>query len=55
MKFQVEKAAFSDAVSWAARTLPTRPATPTLAGLLIDAASGELQLSTFDFQHQPKR
>jgi len=54
VKFQVEKAAFSDAVSWAARTLPTRPATPTLAGLLIDAASGELQLSTFDFSTSAK-
>lgn len=54
MKFQVEKSAFSDAVSWAARTLPTRPATPTLAGLLIEAESNELQLSSFDFATSAK-
>ncbi len=54
MKFQVEKSAFSDAVSWAARTLPTRPATPTLAGLLIEATGSELQLSSFDFATSAK-
>ncbi len=54
MKFQVEKAAFNDAVSWAARTLPTRPATPTLAGLLIEAGNSELQLSSFDFSTSAK-
>jgi DNA polymerase-3 subunit beta len=54
VKFQVEKPAFNDAVGWAARTLPTRPATPTLAGLLIEANNGELELSTFDFATSAK-
>ena len=54
MKFQVEKSAFTDAVSWAARTLPTRPAIQALAGLLIEAMDGELHLSSFDFATSAK-
>ena len=36
MKFQVERDVLAEAVAWAARTLPTRPAQPMLAGLLIE-------------------
>lgn len=50
MKFQVERGPFTEAVSWAARTLPSRPARAELAGLMIDAKSGEIHLSTFDFE-----
>ena len=40
----------ADAVAWAARTLPSRPSMPMLAGLLIDAAPGGLTLSSFDYE-----
>ena len=40
MKFRLERDVLADAVAWAARTLPSRPSMPMLAGLLIDAASG---------------
>ena len=35
MKFRVERDALADAVSWAARSLATRPTVPVLAGLLL--------------------
>ncbi|MFM7139173.1 MAG: hypothetical protein ACKOXS_02570, partial [Actinomycetes bacterium] len=34
MKFQVERDVLAEAVAWAARTLPARPAQPMLAGIL---------------------
>ncbi len=55
MRFQVERDVFAEAVAWAARTLPTRPPVPVLAGLLLEAGSpattGEaLALSSFDYE-----
>ncbi|MCS6711845.1 DNA polymerase III subunit beta [Brachybacterium sp. EF45031] len=51
MKFHLDKGVLVDAVSWATRTLPVRPAMPILQGVRIIAdASGELQLSTFDYE-----
>ena len=47
MKFQVERDVLAEAVAWAARTLPTRPAQPMLAGLLIEADKNSLTLSVF--------
>ncbi|RZL68826.1 MAG: DNA polymerase III subunit beta, partial [Rhodococcus sp. (in: high G+C Gram-positive bacteria)] len=53
MKFTVERDVLADAVAWTARTLPIRPSSPVLSGLLIEAGSFEgadgLQLSTFDY------
>src|SRR6476620_10830848 len=37
VKFRVDRAVFADAVAWAARSLPVRPSTPVLSGLLIEA------------------
>lgn len=37
MKFRVERDALAEAVAWAARSLPARPAVPVLAGLLLKA------------------
>lgn len=48
MKIQVERDALADAVAWTARALPTRPAVPVLAGMLVQADSG-LTLSSFDY------
>lgn len=52
MKIRVERDVLADAVAWAARTLPSRPANPILAGLLIDAAGtdGSVVLSAFDHE-----
>lgn len=50
MKFSVERDALADAVAWAARSLPVRPSSPVLAGLLIQASDDGLVLSTFDYE-----
>jgi len=50
VKFRVERDVFADAVAWAARSLPVRPSSPVLAGLLIQAGNEGLVLSTFDYE-----
>lgn len=37
------------AVAWAAKTLPARPSVPTLAGILVHAEDGRVDLSGFDY------
>ena len=53
MKFRVERDVLAEAVAWTARSLPTRPPVPVLAGLLVEAessgASG-LRVSGFDYE-----
>lgn len=48
MKFRIDRDSFADAVTWTARSLPTRAEAPVLAGLLIDASADGLTLSGFD-------
>lgn len=49
MKLRVEHDVFADAVSWVARTIPTRPSLPILAGIKIEAFSdGRVALSSYD-------
>lgn len=50
MKFRVDRDVFAEAVAWAARSLPTRPPLPVLAGLLVDAHENGLTLSSFDYE-----
>lgn len=51
MKFRVERDVLAEAVTWAARGLPTRPPVPVLAGVRIEAATdGTLTLSAFDYE-----
>ncbi|PZR53161.1 DNA polymerase III subunit beta [Xylanimonas oleitrophica] len=51
MKFRVERDVLADAVTWTARTLPTRPPAPVLAGVRIEAdPSGVIGLSSFDYE-----
>ena len=50
MKFRVERDVLADAVAWAARTLPARPALPVLAGLVLTAEGDALTLSSFDYE-----
>jgi DNA polymerase-3 subunit beta len=51
VKFRVERDTLADAVTWAARALPSRPPVPVLAGLLVEAEpDGVLRLSSFDYE-----
>lgn len=51
MKLRVERDVLAEAVTWAARALPSRPPVPVLAGLLLDASpEGVLRLSSFDYE-----
>jgi DNA polymerase-3 subunit beta len=50
VKFRVERDVLADAVAWAARTLPSRPPVPVLAGLLLEADGTLLTLSSFDYE-----
>jgi DNA polymerase-3 subunit beta len=51
VKFRVERDVLAEAVTWAARGLPTRPPVPVLAGVLVEAdPEGTLTLSAFDYE-----
>jgi len=51
VKFRVERDVLAEAVTWAARGLPTRPPVPVLAGVLLEAdGAGTLTLSAFDYE-----
>ncbi|GIG30576.1 DNA polymerase III subunit beta [Cellulomonas marina] len=47
----MERDVLAEAVTWTARSLPTRPPVPVLAGVRIEAdTTGTLQLSSFDYE-----
>ena len=51
MKFRVDRDVLAEAVTWTARSLPTRPPVPVLAGVRLEAdSSGVVQLSSFDYE-----
>jgi DNA polymerase-3 subunit beta len=50
MKFRVERDALADAVAWTAKSLPSRPSVPVLAGVLLRVESGLLNVSGFDYE-----
>jgi DNA polymerase-3 subunit beta len=50
MKFRVERDALADAVAWTAKSLPSRPAVPVLAGAMLRVAGGQLVVSGFDYE-----
>jgi DNA polymerase-3 subunit beta len=50
MKFRVERDALADAVAWTAKSLPTRPSVPVLAGVLMRVGDGQLTVSGFDYE-----
>ena len=50
MKVRIERDVLADAVAWAARTLPSRPSLPILAGLLIEGQGDQMVLSGFDYE-----
>jgi DNA polymerase-3 subunit beta len=50
MKFRVERDALADAVAWTAKSLPSRPSVPVLAGVMLRVAGGQLVVSGFDYE-----
>ena len=50
MKFRVEREILAEAVAWTARSLPSRPPVPVLAGILLDVSGESLRLSAFDYE-----
>ncbi|HET8583470.1 MAG TPA: DNA polymerase III subunit beta [Jatrophihabitans sp.] len=50
MKFRVERDALADAVTWAARSLASRPTLPVLAGLMLSVDDDQLCVSGFDLE-----
>src|ERR1017187_4243000 len=48
MKIQLDREPFTDAVTWAAKSLPNRPSVPVLAGMRLTATDG-LTFSSFDY------
>lgn len=50
MKIRVERDALAEAVAWSARTLPTRPSLPVLAGVVLQASDDALSMSSFDYE-----
>lgn len=49
MRFRVDRDVLADAVAWTARTLPSRPSVPVLAGIQMRAGD-ELNVSSFDYE-----
>ena len=50
MKFRVERDALADAVAWTAKSLPSRPSVPVLAGVMLRVTDGRLEVSGFDYE-----
>jgi DNA polymerase-3 subunit beta len=51
VKLRVERDVLAEAVTWAARALPSRPPVAVLSGILLDASpDGVLKLSSFDYE-----
>src|SRR6202048_1399042 len=50
LKFRLVREDFADAVAWVARNLPTRPAVPVLAGVLLTGSDVGLTVSGFDYE-----
>ncbi len=50
MRLRMQRDAFADAVAWVARGLPSRPALPVLAGVLLETDGRRVSLSSFDHE-----
>lgn len=50
LKFRVARDDIADAVSWVARSLPSRPAVPVLGGILLTSDEAGLTVSGFDYE-----
>ncbi|MFF9817639.1 DNA polymerase III subunit beta [Streptomyces sp. NPDC014006] len=54
MRFRIERDVLMEAVTWAAKSLPTRSPVPVLGGLMLDAGQGRLRVSGFDYEASAK-
>jgi len=55
MKFSVDRDVLADAVAWTGRAVPSRPPTPVLAGVRIEAERGGIvRLASFDYEVSAK-
>ena len=50
VKIRLDRDVLAEAVAWTARSLPTRPSVPILAGLLVKASGGQVVMSSFDYE-----
>jgi DNA polymerase-3 subunit beta len=50
VKIRLERDVLAEAVQWAARSLPTRPSVPILAGLRVVAEADGVTFSSFDYE-----
>jgi DNA polymerase-3 subunit beta len=50
VKLRIERDVLAEAVAWTARSLPTRPSQPVLAGLVLTATGDSLVLSAYDHE-----
>ena len=50
VKVRIERDVLAEAVAWAARSLPSRPSQPVLAGLVLTAQADGLVLSAYDHE-----
>jgi DNA polymerase-3 subunit beta len=53
VKFRVDRDQFADAVAWAGRTVPARPALPMLSGLRLEVSEGagsRLSIASYDYE-----
>src|ERR1700751_5370246 len=50
LKFRLVRESFADAVSWVAKNLPSRPAVPVLAGVLLTGSDEGLTISGIDYE-----
>jgi DNA polymerase III subunit beta len=50
MKLRIDRDALADAVAWTAKSLPSRPSVPVLAGVLLRVSDGQLTVSGFDYE-----
>ena len=50
MKITVDRGVMAEAVAWVARSLPSRPSVPILAGLLMRAEGNQVVTSGFDYE-----
>lgn len=50
LKFRLARDDFAEAVAWVAKSLPTRPTNPTLAGVLLAGSDDGLTVSGFDYE-----
>ena len=54
MKFEANRDVFSEAISFAVKLLPQRTTLPILSGVLIDATSAGVTVSSFDYEVSAK-